>query len=207
MTCNTRFLLAQAVTIEACLWDDKNGDGIENNGEGALKKTVAINLYDASNDDTPERSVVTNPDDGCFEIEDVRPGDYIIEAVPGSDLLFAPQDQGDDDTIDSDVDQETGRAYVTITSGLELNFGVGLRIAMYYPDWIHETQVCTNDALEPTFMLRIQADNYIYNSKEECCQMHFWWRIAQCMDNEVSAVKAFLISCETECRHRSMSCN
>jgi len=29
-----------------------------------------------------------------------------------------------------------------------------------------------------------QWENYLYQSKEECCEMHFWWRITQCMDNE-----------------------
>lgn len=56
--------------------------------------------------------------------------------------------------------------------------------SLYYPDWIHETQVCINDGLDPVFMKELQRDNYLYRSKEECCENHFWWRITQCMDND-----------------------
>ena len=57
-------------------------------------------------------------------------------------------------------------------------------LSFQYPDWLHETQVCVNDGLDPEFMLLIQRDNYLYRSKEECCTEHFWWRITQCMANE-----------------------
>lgn len=33
-------------------------------------------------------------------------------------------------------------------------------------------------------MLEVQRKNYLYHSKELCCQNHFWWRITQCMQNE-----------------------
>lgn len=46
----------------------------------------------------------------------------------------------------------------------------------YYPDWIYNTQVCVNDYLEPEYMLTHQRDNYLYRSKLECCETHFWWR-------------------------------
>lgn len=32
--------------------------------------------------------------------------------------------------------------------------------------------------------MQVQKDNYLYRSKEECCQNHFWWRIQQCMGNQ-----------------------
>jgi len=56
--------------------------------------------------------------------------------------------------------------------------------AWYYPDFTYESNVCLNDYLEPEYMLQHQRDNYLYRSKEECCQNHFWWRITQCMGNE-----------------------
>jgi len=54
----------------------------------------------------------------------------------------------------------------------------------YYPDWVFDSQVCLNDYLEPEYMVQYQKDNYLYRSKLECCQEHFWWREAQCMQNE-----------------------
>lgn len=56
--------------------------------------------------------------------------------------------------------------------------------ALYYPDWENESQVCTNDGNDPSYMKEIQKLNYLYLSKEDCCATHFWWRIAQCMENE-----------------------
>ena len=46
----------------------------------------------------------------------------------------------------------------------------------YYPDFEFESQVCLNDYREPEYMLKLQRDNYLYRSKLECCQTHFWWR-------------------------------
>lgn len=43
--------------------------------------------------------------------------------------------------------------------------------SLYYPDWINESQVCKNDGADPEYMLQIQRDNYLYRSKEECCQV------------------------------------
>ena len=63
--------------------------------------------------------------------------------------------------------------------------------SLYYPDWIHETQVCVNDGADPSFMKRLQRDNYLYRSKEECCQNHFWWRITQ-VRSKPSMVSTFL---------------
>ena len=56
--------------------------------------------------------------------------------------------------------------------------------SLYYPDWENEEQICVNDGADPTYMKKIQRDNYLYRSKEECCETHFWWRVAQCMQNE-----------------------
>ena len=37
-----------------------------------------------------------------------------------------------------------------------------------------DSEVCVNDGLDPVYMKRLQRDNYLYRSKEECCQNHFW---------------------------------
>jgi hypothetical protein len=56
--------------------------------------------------------------------------------------------------------------------------------SLYYPDWENAEQICVNDGADPEFMKRLQRDQYLYESKEECCETHFWWRVAQCMQNE-----------------------
>jgi hypothetical protein len=54
----------------------------------------------------------------------------------------------------------------------------------YYPDWINDSQVCLNDGADPEYMMQVQKENYLYDSKEDCCRNHFWWRIQQCMGNQ-----------------------
>jgi len=45
-------------------------------------------------------------------------------------------------------------------------------------------QVCINDGATPEFMKTIQALNYLYTDKQECCEKHFSWRVRQCMGND-----------------------
>ena len=42
--------------------------------------------------------------------------------------------------------------------------------SLYYPDWINDSQVCLNDGEDPEYMLKVQRENYLYRSKEECCE-------------------------------------
>ena len=42
---------------------------------------------------------------------------------------------------------------------------------LYYPDWENVEQICVNDGATPEYMNKIQRDNYLYTSKEECCQV------------------------------------
>ena len=45
--------------------------------------------------------------------------------------------------------------------------------SLYYPDWINDSQVCLNDGADPEYMLQVQRENYLYRSKEECCEVSF----------------------------------
>lgn len=47
-------------------------------------------------------------------------------------------------------------------------------------------------------MTQIQRDNYLYRSKEECCKNHFWWRVAQCMQNEHPVWFSNGVTCESK---------
>ena len=40
-----------------------------------------------------------------------------------------------------------------------------------YPDWSNEVQICSNDGNSPEYMREIKELNYLYRSKEECCQV------------------------------------
>lgn len=43
--------------------------------------------------------------------------------------------------------------------------------AKFYPDWVHLNS-CVNDGLEPSY-IQENADDYMYDTKEACCDGHF----------------------------------
>ena len=49
----------------------------------------------------------------------------------------------------------------------------------FAPDFSDSVKLCTDNGLVST--TSGEADVYVHHSKKECCETHFWWRIAQCM--------------------------
>ena len=108
------------------LFDDANGNGIQDEGEGPYTSDGTVNLYDPNSSD-PSTPVASGPieSDGTFTYE-LPPGNYTVEVVLNDpDAVFSPQDQGSDDTIDSDVD-ESGTVSVVLTSGEDSNVSAGV---------------------------------------------------------------------------------
>lgn len=167
------------------IWMDTNADGIQS--EDPLMGypfPVVINLY---NSNGQLLSSTQNDENGSYLFNELIPGSYEIEFNPEEETeIFSLPFKGDDDELDSNVDPDTKRAQVTLISG-EINTSVDAGIiteAPYYPDWVHEVQVCTNDGFDPSWMTSNDGQIYLYRNKEACCENHFWWRIAQCMANE-----------------------
>ena len=106
----------QPVTIDSYVWEDANANGIQDNGEGGFTgESMEINLYDSEGEVV--RETTTNSADGSFKIENVVPGTYEIEFVRPDGVYFTFQDEGSDDSKDSDVNPATGRVTVTLVSG------------------------------------------------------------------------------------------
>jgi hypothetical protein len=155
---------------------DTNGDGIQNEDPLiGFPFPVTINLYDGTNGQLLQSG--QNDDYGFYLFQNLSPGSYEIEFIPEEDEIFSPPFEGNNVDLDSDVNPDTGRAQVTLVSG-EANTSVDVGIiadAPYYPDWIFETQVCTNDGFDPTWMMTNDGPGiYLYRNKEECCENHFW---------------------------------
>ena len=110
------------ITVTSYVWDDADGDGIQDPEESGYSGPMVVNLYNDINPDVPFISVVTDVTDGSFQITDIPPGDYVFEFVPGDeDVIFSPPNQGGDDSKDSDVDPETGKTVpITLESGNEI---------------------------------------------------------------------------------------
>ncbi|KAL7549286.1 hypothetical protein ACHAWF_012561 [Thalassiosira exigua] len=200
---------------------DTNGDGIQNEDPLiGFPFPVAINLYDGNGQ---LLQTGQNDDYGFYLFQNLSPGSYEIEFIPEEDEIFSPPFEGNNVDLDSDVNPDTGRAQVTLVSGVA-NTSVDVGIiageflvcgpqhlnsvedsnhlpcrASYYPDWIFETQVCTNDGFDPTWMMTNDGPGiYLYRNKEECCENHFWWRTAQCMANEEYKFYRNMEICDTK---------
>mmetsp|Transcript_32451 Transcript_32451/g.58651 ORF Transcript_32451/g.58651 Transcript_32451/m.58651 type:complete len:1622 (-) Transcript_32451:91-4956(-) len=171
-------------TIGDRVWFDENPNGIQDGDELPFDQPVTITLYDELGYviDETESSAET----GLYQFTGVRPGTYTLEFIlPDEDNQFTLPRMGNDTNLDSDVSPTTGKASVTVTSGeekLDVDAGV-MDYGPYYPDWTNDVLVCTNDGFDPSW-LEDQEVNYLYENKEDCCKIHFWWRMNQCMANE-----------------------
>lgn len=94
------------------VWADLNVDGIQDTGELGIPGII-VNLYAGS--DILIDTKTTN-ETGYYVFEYISPGDYYVEFVLPVGYAFSPQDQGSDDTNDSDADITTGKTIVTTLS-------------------------------------------------------------------------------------------
>ncbi len=88
-----------------------------------VKAGVTINLLNAAGEVVD--STVTDAD-GNYRFDSVPVGDYRIEGVAPDGRKFSPQDQGGDDSIDSDVDNTGQSDLITVTDESETDIDLGL---------------------------------------------------------------------------------
>ncbi|MFC1979779.1 SdrD B-like domain-containing protein, partial [Chloroflexota bacterium] len=97
------------------VWQDFNNNGLQDDGgPSAGIADVTVNLYENT---TLIRSTQTAPS-GYYIFNNLVAGNYYVEFVPPAGYFFTLQDEGGDDTIDSDADPTTGETATTaLTSG------------------------------------------------------------------------------------------
>ena len=106
--------LLRPVSLGDFVWDDLNANGIQDAGEPGIE-SVAVELQDSGG--TTLGTTTTNAE-GLYSFAGLTPGDYKAIFTAPADFQFSPQDQGGDDTIDSDADTSTGMTgVVTLQSG------------------------------------------------------------------------------------------
>lgn len=108
-------LLYQPPSIGDLVWDDVNGNGIQDAGEAGLAGvTVDLSGMDGAGNAV---ALSTTTDGAGAYAFDVEPGTYQISVTPPAGASFTSQDQGGDDTVDSDVDATGVSSSVTVASG------------------------------------------------------------------------------------------
>ncbi|MEZ5381807.1 MAG: SdrD B-like domain-containing protein [Microthrixaceae bacterium] len=97
------------------VWLDRDGDGIQDDGEPGLSD-ITVKLLNAAGDEVDSTLTGAN---GGYRFDGLVPGEYtvVFSGLPG-DHRLAPHGSGSDDAVDSDADRETGRtAPITLGPG------------------------------------------------------------------------------------------
>lgn len=81
------------------VWHDLNHDGIQDEEPGI--PGVVVNLYKCNGDFV---DTTTTDSNGFYLFYYLDPGDYYLEFIAPDDYVITLQDQGEDDSIDSDSD-------------------------------------------------------------------------------------------------------
>ncbi len=118
--------IAQPASVGDFVWEDANGNGLQDVGEAGIAN-VTVNLYD----DNSQLVQTTRTDSsGKYLFTDVRAGVYYIgfdTASLPTGYVLSPANAGSDDAIDSDANSATGNTLrFTLTSGeadLSLDLG------------------------------------------------------------------------------------
>ena len=106
------------VDIGDFIWEDTNLNGIQDAGEPGI---AGVNVDLIINGVGPVLSTTTDVN-GFYSFENLDPDEYGISVTLPTDFFFTLQDQGLDDTLDSDVDSVTGdSATVFVPSGTDFD--------------------------------------------------------------------------------------
>ena len=101
-------------TIGDYVWNDVDSDGIQAVGESGLENVV-VNLFDSAG--ILVDTTLTDAD-GLYSFTDLGAEEYYVVFEAPAGFIISPQDQGSDDTVDSDADQATGQTdNFTLTTG------------------------------------------------------------------------------------------
>ncbi len=114
--------MIQGASIGDYVWHDviQDGDdylnGVQDANESGLAGvTVELFVKDRGSYVSTGQTDVTG-NDGGYNFSGLNPGNYALR-FGKEDHLITYQDQGNDDAKDSDADQETGLAYVSLSAG------------------------------------------------------------------------------------------
>ncbi len=105
-------------TIGNFVWEDINNNGIQDSGENGIN-CVSVKLLDAAGN---VKQTTTTDSSGKYSFS-VNPGDYKVKVIAPTNYSISKQNQGTNDSVDSDIDASGVTSLITVTSGQQ-NFTI-----------------------------------------------------------------------------------
>jgi hypothetical protein len=105
---------ASDAAFDGLVWDDLNRNGLQDLDEPGLPN-VTVNLFNSA-----QAAAGTSLTDGngAYRFQGLPPGDYYLQTVQPAGYVFSPQDQGQNDLVDSDTDPVAAMTtLVTLAAG------------------------------------------------------------------------------------------
>ncbi|MCP4089329.1 MAG: hypothetical protein GY746_06010, partial [Gammaproteobacteria bacterium] len=100
------------------VWQDVNGNGVQDAGEPGISG-VKVSLRNAVTDEVI--ATMTTGSTGYYEFTGLSPDDYVVDFDLPTGYSFTEQNQGSNDTSDSNADTDTGRSETVTLSAGEIN--------------------------------------------------------------------------------------
>jgi uncharacterized repeat protein (TIGR01451 family) len=148
---NGVFAVIPTSTLGDRVWEDLDGDGIQDAGEPGIAD-VTVHLYDDA--DHLLDSTVTNTN-GLYQFTDLATADYILKFVKPNGFAPSPQNAGGpgSEEVDSDADPITGRTGIIspAPSEVDLSWDAGFYRPVTLGDtiWIDVNRNGIQDGGEP----------------------------------------------------------
>ncbi|MBK8701075.1 MAG: T9SS type A sorting domain-containing protein [Saprospiraceae bacterium] len=133
----------QLASIGDFVWEDLNGNGIQDAGEPAIQGAI-VSITGVLNFGTPAvlvpPSLVLTNALGFYQFNDLVPGTYTVVVGKPAGYEFTPNDRGGDDTEDSDSNPATGvmPAEVLVSGEINLTYDAGLYKPASIGDFVWE---------------------------------------------------------------------
>ena len=107
----------QTASIGDRVFADQNANGIQDAGDAGIAG-ITVNLL-------VDGAIVTSTatdDQGFYQFTNLTPGtEYVVQFPTDNGFVVSPQDQGGDDTVDSDANPTTGLSDVIVLASGEMN--------------------------------------------------------------------------------------
>ncbi|MCB9147963.1 MAG: DUF11 domain-containing protein [Caldilineaceae bacterium] len=140
--------LYQVACLGDTVWEDANNNGIQDEGEAGVE-LIPVTLYDGDGNLLGTTQTDAN---GNYAFCDLMPGSYAVGfELPTLSHSFSPQDQGDDDEVDSDANPQSGR---TVTFPLHSGeYADQWDAGIYAPPIIHVSKQIESNLAYPDALL------------------------------------------------------